>query len=131
MRKQETEVGAMSDEELDIAIAKLCPDLFVHVPSPFGPGCVHWREGQDDSGKMISPGAYATPTRDLNAMHEAEKVLTENHMSKWRDNLYNTVFASKQGPVWPWDECRATARQRAEAFVLTLGLSADKKNINV
>lgn len=48
---------------------------------------------------------------DLNAMHEAEKVLTE-----WQDREYRALLVE----ITCYKEHRATARQRAEAFVSTM-----------
>jgi hypothetical protein len=51
---------------------------------------------------------------DLNAMHEAEKVLTDDQ----RDIFYPRWlggFMSRTGPIY------ATARQRAQAFLRTMG----------
>ena len=51
---------------------------------------------------------------DLNAMHDAEKVLTDDQ----RDIFYPRWlggFMSRTGPIY------ATARQRAQAFLRTMG----------
>ena len=50
---------------------------------------------------------------DLNAMHEAEKVLDFNQLRDMEDSV------SFQFAVYPF---HATASQRAEAFLRTLGL---------
>jgi hypothetical protein len=57
---------------------------------------------------------------DLNAMHEAEKVIRGDH-DLWGRYL---VFLSQSAP-----ECRvfSTAAQRAEAFLRTLNLWDDTK----
>ena len=54
---------------------------------------------------------------DLNAMHEAEKLLTKDQRAEYGP-LISRVSGKGQG-VW-WNLTHATARQRAEAFVLTL-----------
>ena len=54
---------------------------------------------------------------DLNAMHEAEKVLSAtqmHHYGQWLQNIY--------GPIY-----RATAAQRARAFLKTLELWEETK----
>jgi len=64
---------------------------------------------------------YPNFATDLNAMHEAEKVLTKDQ------NSYLTTLAGLVevdhlrglDADWPW-VC-ATARQRAEAFLRTIG----------
>lgn len=65
---------------------------------------------------------------DLNAMHEAEKVLTgptddeESQRYKYSANLV-FVCGDHQEPVdvWYWEHITATAAQRAEAFLRTIG----------
>lgn len=102
----------MSDTEINIAIAEVCgwhrfiindeygPDRALKPGQVFETGCVF----------TLLPN-YCT---DLNAMHEAEKVLLETK-SRWEgycNGLRWMVF-----PVW-----HATARQRAECFLRTLSL---------
>lgn len=54
---------------------------------------------------------------DLNAMHEAEKILTELQCTFFRTNLRERLEShSASRFIW-----HATARQRAEAFLRTLG----------
>ena len=53
--------------------------------------------------------------KDLNAMHEAEKVLTPKQRCDYMD------FLDPQEQNG-WDVCHATASQRAEAFLRTLNL---------
>lgn len=63
-------------------------------------------------------------TNDLNAMHEAEKALQSHHLCyEFNNNLYNilgnTVGNRADKPHhWTW---HATAKQRAEAFLKTIG----------
>ena len=53
---------------------------------------------------------------DLNAMHEAEKVLDYNQMNRYQNiELSRFVYT---GTTWI---CSATAAQRAEAFLRTIG----------
>jgi hypothetical protein len=52
---------------------------------------------------------------DLNAMHEAEKVLTDTNMFVMAHHIERLVSAKGQHYF------HATARQRAEAFLRTLG----------
>jgi len=68
----------------------------------------HWKCAKD----------YCT---DLNAMHEAEKVLTKDRNSYLTELaiLVSTDDLRGQDADWPW-VC-ATARQRAEAFLKTVG----------
>lgn len=57
---------------------------------------------------------------DLNAMHEAEKVLTEDQREQYLNSLYKVCNpASMLNDAWNLN-C-ATAAQRAEAFLRTIG----------
>jgi O-succinylbenzoate synthase len=56
---------------------------------------------------------------DLNAMHEAEEVL-QRHMEKWWN--YVSKLAVANSTLGLGGEAHATAAQRAEAFLKTLGL---------
>jgi hypothetical protein len=66
----------------------------------------------------VRPGGICVPDylNDLNAMHEAEKVLTPEQRRKYVGIIFNL----------PASECEsntfATAGQRAKAFLRTLGL---------
>jgi hypothetical protein len=60
---------------------------------------------------------------DLNAMHEAEKVLTPEQRVQYR--IWLILNSDGRKAVFPSVEaamCHATAAQRAEAFLGTLGL---------
>ena len=59
---------------------------------------------------------------DLNAMHEAEKVLTVGQRVTYASQLCLiwTGHTDRAVPIWFWIE--VTARQRAEAFLRTLKL---------
>ena len=59
---------------------------------------------------------------DLNAMHEAEKILTVGQRVTYASQLCLiwTGHTDRAVPIWFWIE--ATARQRAEAFLRTLKL---------
>lgn len=54
---------------------------------------------------------------DLNAMHEAEKLLTPSNMIALYAKELDDIIATTEGnrPLW-----NATAAQRAEAFALTM-----------
>jgi hypothetical protein len=65
----------------------------------------HWKCAKD----------YCT---DLNAMHEAEKVLTGLNCHAFCDALLDIVADS---PDHLWEVLTASSRQRAEAFLRTLG----------
>ena len=57
---------------------------------------------------------------DLNAMHDAEKVLTKEQVREYQCFMYDMAceISATQGRWMPYS---ATARYRAEAFLRTLG----------
>jgi len=61
--------------------------------------------------------------RDLNAIHEAEKVLSDQQWVDYTDRLIILTDAGNAAPdrKW-WKTYHATAAQRAEAFGIALGL---------
>lgn len=67
-------------------------------------------------------GPFPNYCNDLNAMHEAEKVLDYEQCEAFVDTITDTTHAAIDYEA-PWDFTRihATAEQRAEAFLRTLG----------
>ncbi len=96
----------MTDEQINAAIAKACgwEDVCQHPKNPNVWVGKHWSLLQEVPDFCI----------DLNAMHEAEKVLTSMQLSKYIDFLWDITGDS-------FGSCHATSRQRAEAFLRTLG----------
>jgi hypothetical protein len=95
----------MTDEQINQRIAEACE----WVPDCDGGIC--WDQ---HGAPLITPPNYCS---DLNAMHEAEKSLTDEQCVFVRDYLRERLEnypASRY--IW-----HATARQRAEAFLRTLG----------
>ena len=97
----------MSDQQINISIAEACGWKF------------------DDSMEMwLSPNdihffPWQLPDycNDLNAMHEAEKELTEIQCAFYRQNLHE-IITNIPASRYVW---HATARKRAEAFLRTIG----------
>jgi len=90
----------MTNEQINAAIAKACG----------------WRAYKGfDNGAELRPDLpdYCT---DLNAMHDAEWSLTDDQLWRMARNI------ERNDEQWYF---RATARQRAEAFLRTLGLWED------
>ena len=87
----------MTDDQINEAIAK-------HIG---------WQSNAPDwSWADVLPPRYC---RDLNAMHEAEKVLfTTNN---WDACAYESAL-QKETTSWAW---HSTAKQRAEAFLKIIG----------
>jgi len=69
-------------------------------------------------------GDKLTPTpdylNDLNAMHEAEELLTEEQRIAYSNHTYD-VACRAQGETGKWRWISRTAAQRAEAFLRTIG----------
>ena len=102
----------MSPEEKRIAIAEACgwqrkTRSGIHLGSPHS-----WTEWKNQE---LPYGASEPPDylNDLNAMHEAEKVLTPQQHCDYRLELMLSVGGLSHH--------LATAAQRADAFLLTLG----------
>lgn len=114
----------MSDDEINAAIAESLGWSLVGTSIRAGRP-----PGADYVGSEFIPN-YCT---DLNAMHEAEKVLDGVHSWNGEEHHYNAEEAymghltniivrnSGQKISDDWQLVCATARQRAEAFLRTLG----------
>lgn len=95
----------MSDEEINIAIAEAC-------------GWAH---------PNVEPYAFPDYCNDLNAMHEAEKILNDKDRRIFANQLSQIHDASYKKAWWDLDSAQAfelahsTARQRAEAFLRVVG----------
>lgn len=100
----------MTDEQINAAIADACGwrDLTIEGASGFYKGF--------DNGAELRPD-LPDYVNDLNAMHEAEKVLTGLNRHAYCDALLDAVPDS---PDHLWEVLTATARQRAAAFLRTL-----------
>lgn len=106
----------MSPFKQQIAIAKAC-------------GIVsHDRWGplyKTDEGFVRACPDYLT---DLNAMHQAEEILNESRVVDYGEMLCRVCGASEQDRVYLVPEVfRATAAQRAEAFLRTIGKWEESK----
>ena len=126
----------MSPEQINIAIAKACgwkwwTGHWGNRPSPqfrFLSRTGEYNEGHlegilatDADMKLREISGDEDPPNyhgDLNAMHEAEKVLTQYQKSTYRSWLYEKC--DENGYLF------ATSAQRAEAFLRTLGLWEEK-----
>ena len=93
----------MTEQQQRIAIAEFCP--FV---KPYGKGELLWKAAD---GRNI----YFDPLNDLNAMHAAEKLLTNDQWSIYSPKLW---LITHQPPATY--ECHASAAQRAEALLRTI-----------
>ena len=102
----------MSPEAQCIAIAKACGWKFLKNRKKYrwyNPITRQYAEAAQDY------------LNDLNAMHEAEKVLTRGQRVRFINELCGLVSVNWR-PTSHFDSVHATAAQRAEAFLKTLGL---------
>jgi hypothetical protein len=101
----------MTNEQINRAIAVLRGWRFVEDHPDYEP---YW---EDPAGNMIgakSMVSFPNSAGCLNAMHEAEKILTPEQECKYLTTLCLEVQTVPS-------LFNATARQRAEAFLRTLG----------
>jgi hypothetical protein len=81
-----------------------------------------WRYGSTIHPSMSLPPKYC---EDLNLMHEAEKALDYEQADDFWDFLCDTTSQDndeRENPLpWRFARTHATARQRAEAFLKTVG----------
>lgn len=105
----------MTDEQMRIAIAE----------------SVGYKELFMDNGKSMVPQRWESPydefcyvaerlpdyLNDLNAMHEAERMLPVAQWDRYTQWLGELAKGTRRFVV-----CHATARQRAEAFLKTKGI---------
>lgn len=135
----------MTPEQINQAIAEACGWRW--VPLEFSAGTEYFlkppeevakytQEFQNDSIKDTLPegarvggifglrsGRFPDYCSDLNAMHEAEKVLTDAQARRYR--FFLSANSGKRDPKYLTVEaamCHAEASERAEAFLRTLGL---------
>lgn len=107
----------MNPEQQRIAIAKACgwevdEERKTYGFQPLTDGCRTYTELPDF-------------LHDLNAMHEAEKVLTPEQLVDYC--AFSLRVATGEGCVTDYKMIRATASQRAEAFLRTIGKWEESK----
>lgn len=116
----------MTPEQINEAIARACGWVVAFPPNE--PPHPQTRKGgillpyyvvHNTTGKRLMH--FPDYVGDLNAMHEAEKVLFEDEAiwAKYRDELYKFYLKN--------DTFSPSAAQRAEAFLKTLGLWKESK----
>jgi hypothetical protein len=95
----------MTDEQINAVIAEACGWTQVNAEH---------RSGRSPNAEYVGSEFIPNYCTDLNAMHEAEKTLSETNMFVMAH--YIERFVSRHGQHY----FHATARQRAEAFLRTL-----------
>lgn len=115
----------MTDEQMRIAIAEACGLKVIDVPfipnQTKAAGCVFTDAARTEWRRCYpnSCGVYGIPDylNDLNAMHEAERMLPVAQWDRYTQWLGELARGTRRFVV-----CHATARQRAEAFLKTKGI---------
>ena len=107
----------MTDDQINMAIAEACGWTDIRD------NMVGKAPGETCNRVMFLP-LYCS---NLNAMHEAEKVLTKEQVREYQCLMYDIACESSatQGRWMPYS---ATARYRAEAFLKTLGKWEEVQN---
>jgi hypothetical protein len=107
--------GKMSPEAQRIAIAEACG--WEHIVFNRG-----WIKAGDGKTQCVIPDYL----NDLNAMHEAEEVMTEMQRCDYSNHLYD-LARRHQEVTEKWRYLSMSAAQRAEAFLRTLGKWEDEQ----
>ena len=108
----------MNPEQQRIAIAEACG-----WKNADHPDVMKFKQGwtmpekwcMDPNGELRFNHDRPNYLHDLNAMHEAEKTLTDKAHEEFRLNLYDVIGDDSRLIV------SSTAAQRAEAFLCTIG----------
>jgi len=102
----------MTNEEIDIAIAEACGWKHYHEDLWVDPDF----SGDPDGFSELQCGDLPDYLNDLNAMHEAEKVIKkDSNLWKTYESFLARIVSGDCGMF------HITANQRAEAFLKTLG----------
>jgi hypothetical protein len=93
--------------------------------------CGKWPDGWPHSFMHQSDRLRHVPDylNDLNAMHEAERLLDDDQWLEYMLNLQDVLQRNPDRGKWVvcQDNMHSTAAQRAEAFLKTLNLWEDDK----
>lgn len=121
----------MTDNDITRAVAE-CMGWLLCSPNPTHGAIMGFHEKHCNPGKTRFPMPVPRYASDLNAMHEAENWL-EYHCERWFVDDEGSAEASAESAFIyhlrnnvchtdePWQLIGATARQRAEAFLRTVG----------
>jgi len=104
----------MTEEQQRIAIAETCEFINVRM---WGESCIA-SIGMNAEGKYWGSIGIPDYLNDLNAMHEAEKTLSQKDKREYAYQLNGGYYTS--GLDDTFDIVHATAAQRAEAFLKTI-----------
>jgi hypothetical protein len=107
----------MTEEQQRIAIAEACGWKQVTLDNK--PEEI-WENKSNPLEKCRAESKLPNYAGCLNAMHEAEKVLTEEQRIAYSDHTYD-IACEEQDTTGMWSWLSLTASQRAKAFLQTLG----------
>jgi hypothetical protein len=102
----------MNKTQQQIAIAKACG--WLHTKTIYNPNETPYGRHPIHTADVNWDLPLPDYLNDLNAMHEAEKVLKDNQVMLYAQNLGFSI--------WHYHKYMATAAERAEAFLRTLNL---------
>lgn len=99
----------MTDNEINAAIAEACGWTNINSAG---------KAGRAPNADYIGYEFIPDYCNDLNAMHNAEGLLSESQWQDFVDHLVNDWSSLPD----PWKEvCHATAKEKAKAYLKTLG----------
>lgn len=107
----------MTDEQINIAIAESLGWTNCRLAIKGAGGGTRYLTAHGIPPNRKYEASCPNYTSDLNAMHEAEKVLTEIQCAFYRQNL-REITTEMPASIYVW---HATARQRAGAYLRTIG----------
>ena len=74
----------------------------------------------DGNEKIVQIHTLPAYLNDLNAMHEVEKTLKTDEIRFLYETTLHSLNMKYMGQASVWETVHATAKQRAEAFILTM-----------
>ena len=114
----------MNSEKQRIAIAEYCgwKDVRGHMGIPPEGGMLFpYPEHHEEDWRLNPFRGLPDYPNDLNAMHEAEKTLTQEQWDEYEIDLGEVVWKDDMSFINTRKRTGATAAQRAEAFLRTIG----------
>lgn len=115
----------MSEQEINIAIAEWCGWVGIINETGYTKDdswskcCPHFVNSSERKGWWFA--SIPDFCRDLNAMHEAEKHLSEQDEDRYTSRLVFDLIGPENGNLVVWEAITADARQRAESLLRTIG----------
>ena len=112
----------MTEKEINIVIAEACGWIW-HGDASWtkDPNNFYWK-------KDLNYRTLPDYLNDLNAMHDAERLLDDDQWLEYMLNLQDVLQRDPYRGKWIvcQDNMHSTAAQRAKAFVITIGKYKDK-----